>query len=420
MLFVVLLLISCDNGKIKLLEEELSRYNEALRQVEEVESLYKRTQEERYVRSLTQLMELSNSLSYDYNDKGMNSATMQHCDSLKNRIADLQSDCKELYERIIITSGKIDLLTLHNELIEGTVSYPIYLNQGELLFYKTRTETKSSVKIYNYDAQRMVKQYNNCYNVNDSLRIDFSGIYLVEVNPTGNQYISMEIACRPCYADDIYKRPEIVGEMVGCSKGDFGYKSSQGVSMQNCFDEVRKFTLRGQFKSTFSGASTALVAIQVPANATDILYSMRIATSEQDRYSDGGFYNDLTYSYNKIRFLGLPIYEKSKSNGLLRTLLDDNRPLREEDAYCNMYVFRNQAHAKQFQDGTKRASELSYDVDYSTLGTQSCNGRIPVNGQKTIYLAFENERIRYTNYLWVEAVAVVPTTEYHRMDYTIK
>jgi len=27
--------------------------------------------------------------------------------------------------------------------------------------------------------------------------------------------------------------------------------------------------------------------------------------------------------------MGLPLYEKSTSNGLLNTLLDDNRPLRE-------------------------------------------------------------------------------------------
>ena len=147
---------------------------------------------------------------------------------------------------------------------------------------------------------------------------------------------------------------------------------------------------------------------------------MRIATSEQDRSSDGEFHNNLTHSYKKVKFLGLPIYEKEKSNGILNTLLDDNRPLRDEDAYCNMYVFRNQSQAKQFQDGMKAASVLNYDVDYSTLGTQSCNGRIPTKGAKTIYLAFENERMRYTNYLWVEVEAVVPKTEYYKTKYSIE
>ena len=162
------------------------------------------------------------------------------------------------------------------------------------------------------------------------------------------------------------------------------------------------------------------MAITVPTGATDILYSMRIATSERDCSDDGEFHDNLTRSYSNVKFLGLPIYESSQSNGLLNTLLDDNRPLREEDAYCNMYVFRSQSHAKQFQDGTKTASELNYDVDWSTIGTQSCNGRIPVNGAKTIYLAFQNERVRYTNYLWVEVEAVVPQTEYYRTNYSVE
>ena len=85
-----------------------------------------------------------------------------------------------------------------------------------------------------------------------------------------------------------------------------------------------------------------------------------------------------------------------------------------------MYVFRNQSAAKQFQDGRKQASQLNYDVDYSSLGTQSCNGRIPAKGARTIYLAFENERVRYSNYIWVEVLTAVPTTEYHTTKYSVE
>jgi hypothetical protein len=78
------------------------------------------------------------------------------------------------------------------------------------------------------------------------------------------------------------------------------------------------------------------------------------------------------------------------------------------------------AEVKKFQDGTALASSLKYDVDYSTVGAQSCNGRVPVQGSSKIYLGFENVRVRYSNYLWVEAVAVVPKTEYYRTVYSIK
>ena len=128
----------------------------------------------------------------------------------------------------------------------------------------------------------------------------------------------------------------------------------------------------------------------------------------------------MTRTYKQIKFMGLPLYEKSTSNGLLNTLLDDNRPLRDEDAYCNMYVFRSQTEAKKFQDGKASAGDLKYDLDYSTIGTQSCNGRIPSHGASTIYLGFENVRVRYKNYLWVEAVAFIPTTEYYTTKYSIE
>lgn len=113
------------------------------------------------------------------------------------------------------------------------------------------------------------------------------------------------------------------------------------------------------------------------------------------------------------------MYEGSRSSGIIASLLDDNRPIREEDAYCNLYVFRNQADARSFQDG-KSVSSLKYDVDYSTLGTQSCNGCIPTNGSKTIYFGFENERMRYTNYLWLEAVTTGNSTEYYKHVYSIR
>lgn len=61
-----------------------------------------------------------------------------------------------------------------------------------------------------------------------------------------------------------------------------------GVHLKNIFnsEEPRKFTLRGQLKSAFSGSSIAMVPIIIPAGTTDILYSMRMATSEQDHLQE--------------------------------------------------------------------------------------------------------------------------------------
>ena len=72
------------------------------------------------------------------------------------------------------------------------------------------------------------------------------------------------------------------------------------------------------------------------------------------------------------------------------------------------------------KQGAERKIGSAILKDYSTIGTQSCHGRVPVKGEKTIYLAFENERMRYTNYLWVDVEAVVPQTVYYTTKYSIK
>lgn len=422
-LIALLLFVGCGgitskSDGVNLSEREAYRYDKAYSEVEQVESLCEQVSLSPSREAIVTLLSKAKALKYEYNDEGMNVATIEHCDSLKTRINQCQERALHIAEQAVISTGNISLVDVREQLLTEKTYYPVYLKKGEKLYCNIESSAAVTAKLYNADNESLVKSYQRS-KITDSLTIANTGIYLLEVAPQSKVYANVSLGFRPAESSDIYNRPAIYSEQVECKKGEIGAVAVAGVNLQNCFDEPRKFTLRGQLKATFSGNAKALVAVQVPAGATDILYSMRIATSEQDRASDGEFHDNLTRSYKRIKFLGLPLYEKTTSNGLLNTILDDNRPIRDEDAYCNMYVFRNQTQAKQFQDGTKSASQLSYDVDYSTVGTQSCNGRIPVNGSKTIYLGFENERMRYTNYLWVEVEAVVPKTVYYKTQYSI-
>lgn len=357
-------------------------------------------------------------LTYDFDSAGMNRAAIDKCKALQQRIEDVQNDAIAKAESFILESNVL-VYQGQDVLLEKIAEYPVYLEKGDRLYYEISSQAAIPVKIYNMDACSTVKAYNKS-SVKDSLLVTHSGIYLLEINPKATQYSSIDISYHTGNKDRIYNPISVRTAAVSCSKGDFRAYGIKGVKMQNMFEEPRKFTLRSQLKSIASGSSIALVPVQVPSGATDILYSMRIATSEQDRSSDGNFHRNMSVKYNQIKFLGLPLYEKNQGSGLINMMLDDNRPLREEDAYCNMYLFRSQSEAKKFQDGTSSASTLKYDVDYSTVGTQSCNGRIPTNGASKLYLGFENVRMRYTNYLWVEVVAVVPVTEYYRTEYSIE
>ena len=421
--FIFLALCGCDGltsekSGVRLSEREEYRYNKALKAVEQLEEECDKIASAPSQDVLVSLLSKARELKYDYNDEGMNVATMQYCDSLQMRIENCQQRIVSLSERVILKSGKIDVTTVREQLMTEKTYFPIYLRRGEKMFCNVDASAVLTVKLYNADTEQLLKTYQRS-KLADSITVSNTGVYLMEIIPQGKQYVSVSLGYRPVNSSDMYGRPSIVSEQQECKKSDLGAVGIPGIVMRKSFEEPRKFTLRGQLKAAFSGNSKALVAVQVPAGATDILYSMRVATSESSRSDDGKFHDNLSRSYKRIKFLGLPLYEKSSSNGLLNTLLDDNRPIREEDAYCNMYVFRSQKQAKLFQDGTKPASQLSYDVDYSTVGTQSCNGRIPTKGAQTIYLGFENERMRYTNYLWVEVEAVVPNTVYYRTKYRV-
>lgn len=415
LLVIPVIVFSCgQNGSKKL--SEVDKYNDMLAQVQMLE----RNMQALPGASMDEIMAYSkavDTLYYDYNPMELQPEQVEACESLKKRVDILKRDAVVTLQEAQ-RNFRYRVHSNNDNLLEGTSAYPVYLERGDVLYYNIGLQYPGTVKLYNADARQTLKTYAQKAKVADSLVVANKGIYLVEIVPGKTQYASIDIQFR---MGEYHPVKTVYSEEISCKAGDFRAVANKGIVMKSVFENARKFTLSSQFKSTFSSAakSIALVSVPVPAGATELLYNLRISTSEKDKGTDGKFSDDMNTSYKKVRFLGLPLYESSRGSGLFSTLLDDNRPLREEDAYCNMYVFRSQWAAKQFQDGTKQASQLQYDVDYSTLGTQSCNGRIPTRGARTIYLAFENERVRYSNYIWVEVLAATPTTEYHTTKYTV-
>ena len=414
---IALLLCGCTS---KIAKQTIEDYNRVFEQVQMLERLVSTADFSAFSgEEIAELYRTASELYYDYNPMDLTEEQKALCEDLKARVAKLSVEIPNKTKSQMVKQ-KVAPWPSGDRLFEKAEAFPVYLKRGEKLQWTFIAQKPVNVKVSNYDSRTVLKTFTGRHLVEDSLAIQHDAIYIIEVNPLGTQYIDMDISYKVTDMARLTSVTPIKAEQVECNKGDFGAVAVPGVSMRKAFEQPRKFTLRGQLKAAFSGSAIALVPVQIPVGATDILYSMRIATSESGRSEDGQFHDNLTRSYKRIKFLGLPLYEKTSSNGLLNTLLDDNRPIRDEDAYCNMYVFRSQTQAKQFQDGIKAASQLNYDVDYSTLGIQSCNGRIPTKGSKTIYLGFENERVRYTNYLWVEADVVVPNTVYYTTKYTVE
>ena len=368
-------------------------------------------------KNLMKLCKISKSLHFNFNDEELDnediskmSAGKFSADSMRMAIENV------IAEKLPMIS--IPLVSYSDHLIESKDKICFYAKKGDTLNINGSFPSGGSIRLYNANSRELIRAYIKRKAASDHYCIPNTAIYMLEVTPVRTQYIDLGVSLQYRDIDQLLNPKRVKTEQVEASKGDWQVQAVNGVKMKNLFEEPRKFTLRGQLKASFSGSYRALVALQVPRGATDVMYSLRISTNEGNTSNDGKFKENMNISYKKIKFLGLPLYESQRGSGLLATILGENQPLREEDAYINMYVFFDAGQARKFQDG-KPTSELKYHVDYSTMGTQSCNGRIPSNGRKTIYLGFENERMRYNNYVWLEAVSAVPHTEYFKTKYSV-
>ena len=411
-----LLLASCTITTSRpMTEKETRQFNEVKQLAMEVECLLDGiTTLEAY--EAVELLYQSSQLKYTFS-QDIDSVAQISCRQLQERVEALQ---QKIYQTVLkhLPNMHVNVASNGDCLLKGKTTYPVYLQRGEKLRVNISSRQAMTVKVYNYDAKSCIKAQSETTKFNYSLNIEHTAIYLVEINPySGSQYASLRIDYTPKSVERL--TPTTINEReVEAQPDDFRVRTVKGIKMKNIFEEPRKFTLRGQLKAMFSGAYRGVVGVEIPTGTTDILYSMRISTNEADRSSDGNFSKEANSSYHKIKMLGLPVYESTRSVGIIKTILGDYTPLREEDAYINMFVFRSSSQAKKFQDD-KPTSQLSYDINYSIMGMQSSTGRIPVKGLKNIYLGFENERARYNNYVWVEVIAVQPNTEYYKTEYYI-
>lgn len=365
-----------------------------------------------------ELIKVYSELNFDADYSELNSEEQLICKKMSFSVDSARKSLEKLLD-VELDNNKFSIIDKQDHLFEGEDESYNYFYKGTKLYVDIKTDGKLTFKIYNADSKNYIKTYNNQSHITDSLEIKNSAIYVMEFLPKGNVYADVNVSAKYKTLEQLTNAKDVKREMVQANANGPRVIKIDGIEMKDLFEEPRKFTLRSQGKSLFSGSSRAIIPIKIPAGTTDLLYRLRISTNEGVSSSDGEFDKNLNENYKEVKFMNITVYEKKeKKNSLLREILYGTEPAREEEAYCNVFVFTNSSQAKKFQDNVPTA-QLKYDIDLSLLGTQSCNGRIPCNGMRSIYLGFENERIRFSNYLWLEIVAVSPKIEYHKYVYKI-
>lgn len=356
-------------------------------------------------------------LTYNCNGDNMSDEDRQKCQALKDRVNRLKANPDAVFGSVQAlgsgtTSGGM-VVNRQDVKVSGIERFPFWLNQGDTAALQVSNSAPARVVLYNYSQRMPVKRWKG--NASGKVVATASGIYVIEVDvgtKTARSSVSVKFqgkAGRP--------HRQISTRTVDCKDGDFLATPTDVLITQKVWDEPKRIGLRGQIKSYFSGKSRSLVPVPVPERCDALLYSMRISTNENTVESDGKFADRLSSSYNSIRLFGVKVYERQSGSDIINRLLFNTRPPREEDAFCNLYVFANRVQAKKFQDGTASSGNYKYDVDQSQMGTQSCNGRLYPHGQSVMYMGFENERMRYDNYIWLEVVALRHTIKYVRPIY---
>ena len=400
-------------------DDEAQKYGHMMNVLEDLDAMTKSYAANKNEERFKKLAETYSELNYEYDDSKMDAEGRRQGMLLQARVDSARNALGELIKTELKTM-RFPLVSEEDRLIETTQTWPIYLQKGNKLHYSLTTSGNVTMKILNADAHNVLRTYAGKKQLVDSIAIQNSAIYLVELSPRGSAYIDLNVSQQYANVEQMNeKKHSISVDTVECGPKDYMAVKVQGIDMHSIFEEPKKVTLRSVGKAFFGGSSRAVVTLDVPRGCTDLMYNLRISTDEGDVSSDGDFDKRMTNSYKKIRFLGIPLYEREKSrSNLFRELLYSDKPVRDEDAYCNVYVFTNQNEAKKFQDGEDPA-KLKYNIDLSLMGTQSCNGRIPAKGLSKVYFGFANERFRYSNYLWLEVIAASPKDEYYRISYKL-
>lgn len=410
------MLASCSGYKSR--KEAKDGYSVASKHLNELTSRVESLNPKSSVSDIRNTMLAVRDLSYDYNPIGLDDATILQCTQMKERVDEFKADALSDVEWLA-KEKKIPIVSDGDLLVDGTTYYAASLKRGDTFHHCIKAKSPVSFRVINADSHTVDRNISGKTEISGEMPVEHSAVYYFELNPGKAKYVDIDLSYSIPDASRLESLKTVSLEKHECSKGDFLAFGVNGIKTKPLFEDVRSFTLKSQLKALLSEGDKAVVPVIVPQGAREIIYSLRISTSQKAKTTDGKFDENVNYSYHKVKFMGLPIWDSSHGSSLIDMVLDDNRPLREEDAYCSMYVIRNQAAAKKFQDGTSSITNISYDVDYSTVGTQSCNGRIPVQGCSRLYLAFQNERMRFTSYIWVEVSAVIPTTEYYNYTYSI-
>lgn len=297
----------------------------------------------------------------------------------------------------------------------GETTYELAFGRGDTIKISLIAENKiAQLRVKNMDSGNDVFVINQAVGRFDTtFAVKFSAIYQLIINSPEKQYL--DLAVTNTSAQNSSVSGLVIRDTVLCEKADEGAIAFHGLDFIKIYKEPQKNTMSSQGKTMLGGRARVIIPVNLPKGTTVWAYQLRISTSNQDKSSDETFVNTINEQYKKVKIFGIPAYEvNKKSTNIVRDLLNTiSTPDREEDAFCDFYVFKSAKEADKFSRG---GSDYKCYSEYSFQGTQSNQGEVPTEGSTSFFIGLENTRFATSVYTWIDAVATVPTTRYYKIN----
>jgi|GEM_PF-2054165 hypothetical protein len=233
-------------------------------------------------------------------------------------------------------------------------------------------------------------------------------------------YFDLSIHRKPSSVENKFARFEIKTDTLIVSKNTKGSIEGKKLKHEKVFNEPKKFVVSKNM--SFSGESKVYAPIELPQNTVEFIYTLRISGSTDKLTEDGRLYNQVSSSYKKVRFLGLPLWE-SEGNGssITREILNSIFKPKTDNYTLNVFFFDSGKELKKFVNytGSDYPSAFAYDINNSAISTESRVGLIKKPRSGFSYIGLQTNSTFTDTYAWLDAIALSEVKYYYRLKKTL-
>ena len=279
-----------------------------------------------------------------------------------------------------------------------------------------------SISIIEERSGRGVKKFYKKNKIDFVFDVHIDNPFSISVDFIKGSYVDLKISRKSSSVDNYYNRHEIIRDSIIVNNKTPRSIKATTIGYEKVFNEPKKLIVSQLI--SISGKSKVYAPIEVPGNTKEFIYTLRISGKDRSISEDGKLFDKVRSSQKKIKVLGIPLWESSRTkSSLSREILNQLfPPKKDEDFSLNVFFFEKESEIKKFVNykGDANPKAFQYDLKNSALSTQSRVGLIkkPLSGYS--YIGLQTTSSFSDTYAWLDAVALYEKIFYYEIRYSIK